>query len=282
MNVRKINAKEVIIGEDCFIGENVEINVRGKFELGRCSVILDGCKINCQEFSAGEYLFMSNDVEIGRGGCQNPEAIVKIGKHVGIFERTLINPNSPVTIGDEVGIGGEVMIWTHGSWLDIAQGYPADFGPVSIGNNVWLPARCIVLPNVSIGDDVVVGINSLVAKSIPSGSMAAGNPCRVLWKNFFPRPFDQDSFTIKINEIIEYWKNNLLPHKGIQSVLKIEYKIQENCIILVQVEGETKFQIGSRTIVGYSNEVVEDFRDFLRRRGVKIYTGRPFRSINPI
>jgi acetyltransferase-like isoleucine patch superfamily enzyme len=279
--MKKINAKEVVIGEDCYIGENVEINVRGKFELGRCSVILDGSKINCQEFIAGEYLFMASGVEVGRGGNTNPESKVRIGDHVGIFEKTIINPNSPVTIGNDVGIGGEVMIWTHGAWLDIEQGYPADFGPVTIGNNVWLPARCIVLPNISIGDDVVIGINSVITKNVPSGAMAAGIPCKVLRENYFPRPFDQESFTQKVNEIIAYWKNNLLPHKGIQSVKEIRYLIDENCILLLQDLGETRFEIGSRKITGYENEVVEDFRDFLRRRGLKIYTGRPFKSINP-
>ena len=59
------------------------------------------------------------------------------------------------------GIGADVMIWTHGAWLDITQGFPSDFGPVKIGNNVWLPARSIVLPNVSVGDNVVIGINSI-------------------------------------------------------------------------------------------------------------------------
>jgi acetyltransferase-like isoleucine patch superfamily enzyme len=55
-----------------------------------------------------------------------------------------------------VGIGAEVMIWTHGAWLDTLQGFPAEFGPVKIGNNVWLPARSVVLPNVTIGDNTVI------------------------------------------------------------------------------------------------------------------------------
>ena len=64
------------------------------------------------------------------------------------------------------------MIWTHGAWLDITQGFPSDFGPVKIGKNVWLPARSIVLPNVTIGDNVVVGINSIVNRSLPDGCLS--------------------------------------------------------------------------------------------------------------
>ena len=36
------------------------------------------------------------------------------------------------------------MIWTHGAWLDVTKGFPSDFGPVEIGDNVWIPARCII------------------------------------------------------------------------------------------------------------------------------------------
>lgn len=85
-------------------------------------------------------------------------------------------------IGDNCGIGADVMIWTHGAWLDITQGFPSDFGPVKIGDNVWLPARSIVLPNVTIGNDVVIGTNSLVNRSLPSGCLAAGLPCKVIKK----------------------------------------------------------------------------------------------------
>ena len=62
------------------------------------------------------------------------------------------------------------MIWTHGAWLDITKGFPSEFG-VKIGKNVWLPARSVVLPNVTIGDNVVVGINSIVNKVCLVGAL---------------------------------------------------------------------------------------------------------------
>ena len=126
-------------------------------------------KINCKKFEAGDWLYLCDGVEVGRGGCTGPNSNVKIGNHVGIFERTVINPSEPVEIGDNVGIGGEVMIWTHGAWLDTVKGFPSDFGPVKIGNDVWLPARSVVLPNVTIGDNVVIGINSIINRDLPEG-----------------------------------------------------------------------------------------------------------------
>ena len=53
-------------------------------------------------------------------------------------------------------------------------------GPIIVGNNVWIGANVTVLPGVSIGDDAVIGAGSVVTKNIPSGVLAAGNPCRVI------------------------------------------------------------------------------------------------------
>lgn len=55
--------------------------------------------------------------------------------------------------------------------------------PVTIGNNVWIGGGVIVLPGVTIGDNVVIGAGSVVTKDIPSNSVALGNPCRVVREN---------------------------------------------------------------------------------------------------
>ena len=62
-----------------------------------------------------------------------------------------------------------------------------DLGPVHIGRNVWLPARSIVLPNVCIGDNVVIGINSIINRDLPDGCFAAGSPCKVIKENVYPK-----------------------------------------------------------------------------------------------
>ena len=51
--------------------------------------------------------------------------------------------------------------------------------PVTIGEFVWLGYGVIILPGVTIGDHTIIGAGSVVTKSIPSGVMAAGNPCAV-------------------------------------------------------------------------------------------------------
>ena len=51
---------------------------------------------------------------------------------------------------------------------------------ISIGNDVWIGARSIVLTGVTIGDGVVVGAGSIVTKSVPSNTIVAGNPAKMI------------------------------------------------------------------------------------------------------
>ena len=277
----KVVAKNIEIHDSVTIGNNVSIHCEN-IKIGKFSKIGNNIKITCKNLDIGEFLFMADGVEIGRGGSANPNSNVKIGNHVGIFERTIINPSDSVEIGDDVGIGAEVMIWTHGAWLDVTQGFPADFGPVKIGNNVWLPARCIVLPNVEIGDNVVIGIGSIVNRNISSGSLAMGSPCKVIKENYYPKDLDKNRLEKIVWNIIEDWCK-LKDSKNITNV-SFEYDKDRNSITLKQGNTEiwyTYYNVKVKTMVGLSNEVSEDFRDYLRRRGIKIYTDREFKSILP-
>lgn len=97
------------------------------------------------------------------------------------FNLTLVD-DTDIFIGDSVMIGPNVTIATAGHPIDpelrkkVAQ-YNI---PVRIGNNVWIGARAVVLPGVSIGENTVIGAGSIVTKDIPANVVAVGNPCRVL------------------------------------------------------------------------------------------------------
>jgi len=273
-----LETNDLQIGKNVVIGDNVEIRCPEKIHIGDNSVLTKDIKINCTSFEAGEYFYMTERCEIGRGGCYGPNSRVKIGKHVGIFEGTVINPSEEVEIGDDTGIGGDVMIWTHGAWLDVLQGFPADFGPVKIGSNVWLPARSVVLPNVTIGNDVVIGINSIINRSLPDGCFAAGSPCKVIKENVYPKNISAKTLKEMALNIITEW-TKLISYKGIDD-FSIQYKFGK--IYLSYNEWETIYYLREKTMEGDTNEVAEDLRDFLRRRGIKIYTNKLFRSIKPM
>lgn len=96
----------------------------------------------------------------------------KIGREVRLYGRLDgVNPHL-VTIGDYSVIGTGSRLATH----DPVRG-PR---PVVIGSFVWMGFAVIVLPGVTIGDYSIIGAGSVVTKDIPSYSIAAGNPARVL------------------------------------------------------------------------------------------------------
>ena len=271
-----IEAKYKNIHRSVKFGDNVSIKCE-KVTIGKYSRIGNNVKIQCKELEIGEHLFMADGVEIGRGGCTGSRSNVRIGNGVGIFENTVINPSEPVEIGDNCGIGGDVMIWTHGAWLDVTKGFPAEFGPVKIGKDVWLPARSIVLPNVTIGNDVVIGINSIINRSLPDGCFAAGSPCKVIKENVYPKKLSDAELSEIAWDIINDWKKNI-NDKGV-TMVEIEYLNKK--INLNYNRHSTIYNIIDKTMEGQSNWVSEDFRDYLRRRGIKIYTDRFFESIQP-
>jgi len=63
--------------------------------------------------------------------------------------------------------------------------------PITIGNNVWISTGATILKGVTIGDNSVVGARSVVTRSIPANSVAAGNPAKIvrhLGQASIPRP----------------------------------------------------------------------------------------------
>ena len=275
-----IYASEQYIDDSVIFGDNVSIECE-RVKIGKHSKIGSNVKIKCKELDVGDHLFMADGVEIGRGGCNGINSTVKIGKGVGIFENTVINPSEPVEIGDYCGIGADVMIWTHGAWLDITQGFPAEFGPVKVGDNVWLPARSIVLPNVTIGNNVVIGINSIINRSLPDGCFAVGSPCKVIKENVYPKEINDTELGKMVRGILSDWMN-LIQYKleGFDPpTISTSYYNKERKIKLILDGGETIYDIVERTIEGGDNDIAEDLRDYLRRRGIKFFIDRGFRSI---
>lgn len=87
-----------------------------------------------------------------------------------------------VIIGDNAQIAPNVSIYTAGHPIhpdSRNSGY--EYGiPITIGNNVWIGGNVVILPGVTIGDNVVIGAGSVVSKDIPANRIAAGNPCRII------------------------------------------------------------------------------------------------------
>lgn len=118
-----------------------------------------------------------------------PVSAIEYPKRLIVGEDTFINygfqiiSGGFVTIGSNCFIGPDCKLYTpnhhpHDKMLRRA-GWQYD-APITIGDDCWFGGTVIVLPGVTIGDNVVVGAGAVVTKDVPSNTTVAGNPARPL------------------------------------------------------------------------------------------------------
>lgn len=97
------------------------------------------------------------------------------------FNLTILD-EAEVRIGDFAFIGPNVSIYTACHPLDAAtRNTTVEWAePETIGHNVWIGGNAVILPGVTIGDNVVVGAGSVVTRDVPSDCVVAGNPARII------------------------------------------------------------------------------------------------------
>ncbi len=115
-------------------------------------------------------------VELATG----PEGELIIGDRTYINNGVSIGASCSVTIGQNVAIGPLCLIMDS-DYHDLNDhSLPGKSAPVKIGDNVWLGARATVLKGVTIGDGAVVAAGALVTRDVPSRTVVAGVPARVI------------------------------------------------------------------------------------------------------
>ena len=88
-------------------------------------------------------------------------------------------------------MGPNVHIYTNGHHYSTEEHCfrgRTEVKPVTIGEHVWIGYGVIILPGVTIGSNTIIGAGSVVTKDIPSGVVAAGNPCvvkKILDKDYY-------------------------------------------------------------------------------------------------
>lgn len=116
------------------------------------------------------------------------------GENISIGENTFVNTNcmfldnNKISIGRNALIGPYVQIYTASHPLKaseriiekgIESRYLTSTKPVKIGDKVWIGGNTIILPGVTIGNNVTIGAGSVITKDIPNNVLAFGNPCQV-------------------------------------------------------------------------------------------------------
>lgn len=260
-----ISARVIEIGEQVEFGSNIEVSVKGTFRLGDYSRLGNDCQIIGNNVKFGNNLFNSSGLRVGGGGRFHPNANLTIGDRCTIHNN-FINVCEPVFVGDDVGLSPDVSILTHGYWMSVLDGYPATFSGVSIGNSVIIGYRSLVMMGVSIADEVVIGAQSVVSRSIEMKGVYAGAPAKRIRDIL---PLSESQRRAKLNDIVaQYYP--IARYRGIEPNIQVDYP-------WVSCAG---FRFNAETLEhhGLEDEITDDFRDYIRKWGIRLYTGRPFRS----
>lgn len=109
---------------------------------------------------------------------------IEVGENFFANYNFIVLDGNYVKIGDNVMIAPNVGIYAAGHPFDVEQrnaGLEYAF-PVTIGDNVWIGGSTVIIGGVTIGNNTVIGAGSVVNKDIPEGVLAAGNPCKVIRK----------------------------------------------------------------------------------------------------
>jgi maltose O-acetyltransferase len=106
---------------------------------------------------------------------------LRLGKGVSFQDGIFLDPEHCflIAIGDDCVFAPNVRIVAHDASTKFVVGH-TKLGRVTIGNRCFLGDSVLVLPGVEIGDDCIIGAGSVVVKSIPARSVAAGNPAKVI------------------------------------------------------------------------------------------------------
>ncbi|EPF16008.1 Putative acetyltransferase SACOL2570 [Cedecea davisae] len=123
--------------------------------------------------------------------------IIEFGVNCQINDSVHIAAAEKISFGDNVLIASRVFITdlNHGSYKGQIHSHPDTIcrerelqaNPVRIDDNVWLGEGVVVLPGVKIGKSSIIGANSVVTRSIPAYSIAAGNPAKIIKQFDFQR-----------------------------------------------------------------------------------------------
>ena len=216
-----LSSRTINIGDNVTIGPFCYIRTE-KLIIGDKSAIKALSVISTRIVQLGKYVHISPLSIINSEFTENSR--LDIGNHSRIFPFCWLDSGEGIFIGQNVGVGGHSLIFTHGIWPNYIDGGTVNYGPVTIKDNVWLPWRVFILPNVEIGENSIVGANSLVNKSFPKNVLLGGSPAKILKENIA----NEMSFEQKKNRSNEILINF---SKYIYFKLKIKSQFDNNKLI---------------------------------------------------
>lgn len=114
-----------------------------------------------------------------------------------------------IEIGNNVTVAEGAIFLTHdgSTWLVKDQkGRRYRYGRVIIGNNVFIGVKAIIMPGVIIEDNVIIGSGAVVTKSVPTNTIVAGNPAKVIgsFNDYYDKAINEFVFDSQIDKSLNY------------------------------------------------------------------------------
>lgn len=258
-----IGKGDIIIGENVTFGHDVCINVTERLVIGDRSIIGDCFEISGRDIEIGKEFWSGKHCTIGGGSCMERLSKLRIGYWCHLGDFSFINTARPVTIGNEVGLGQDTRIYTHGAYQSFLKGFPVAFGSVIIEDRVWCP-KAMIMPNVTIGHDTVVGAGAIVTKSLPAGCLAVGIPAKVIRADCYPKKYTKQEIEKLLKTFTKHFKSDIMGIPDFREDVRNVEQIGNR----IYVEG-TLFDLGSMKIDGRATLLAEKFKNELRRYGIR-------------
>lgn len=290
----EIKAKEIIVKSGAIL-TGCKIFSDGNVVIGENTTIKEQTIINAfQSVSIGDHVIIDRDVFVG--GMQSEKSTLEVGNESVILFRSYLNTTRRIILGDNVGIGGYCLIFTHSAWQNVLEGNPYKFADVEIKDNSWLPWNVTVLPGVTIEKDATIGSGSTVTKSIPRSVFAAGIPAKVIrQKNLGQLSLEDRKIILQdiLKDFYQYAANFLkledlkfsqegdwtIEYKNTRLIYTLDFKHfgQNDTILSFKVpdwikKQNTWIELDSKRSNSFDNNLASRFISFVRRYGIKINT----------
>ncbi len=191
---------------------------------------------------------------------------IEIGDHSRIFPYCWLDTGEGIFIGNNVGVGGHTLIFTHGIWPDYIDGGPVSFGPVTLKDNIWLPWRIFILPNVEIGENSIIGANSLVNKSFPKNVLIGGSPAKIIKENISTVISAEEKIR-RVREIFKGFSEYLEFKLKVKPLMEDDQMIFDNFKIVLDDDAKVK---NGDLLLLFNNELSEENLEKLYQNKISV------------
>lgn len=159
--------------------------------LAKIYIVLQRC------YTSYSYKKMMSRYSIDPTFCFNGEGTIMYGdgeilidknSYIGRYSRIQVSKGYTVKIGKECKIGPFFQVWTETSDVDCDfsdySKIKSKYGNIDIGDATWVGSCVVVSPGVKIGNNAIIGANSVVTKDVPDNAIVGGVPAKLIrYKN---------------------------------------------------------------------------------------------------